>query len=100
MWDSGLGCGKGARRNGRFLYHWHRRSYVKENQKGQGGIGWIQGRGRTAMVASSMDKLKRYPTHQYTGKEGECSEEPTGKELKRGRTAMAAFPNQVPYHAG
>ena len=52
------------------------------------------------MVASSMDKLRRYPTHQYTGKEGECSEEPTGKELKRGRTAMAAFPKQVPYHAG
>jgi len=37
---------------------------------------------------------------RWTGREEECSMEPTGKELKRGRTAMAAFPDQVPYRAG
>ena len=38
----------------------------------------------------------RFPrSSRWTGKEGECSEEPTDKELKRLRTAMAAFPDQV-----
>ena len=52
-----MDCGKGARRHGRFPYHWSYLSYAKMNQKVQGGAGWIQGGGRTAMVAvSSKDK--------------------------------------------
>ena len=47
------------------------RSYVKMNQEVQGGAGWTQGRGRTAVVAvSSKDKLKRDPTYQKRFEKG------------------------------
>ena len=107
---------KRAHRNGRCLFEGQIRK-VPDAPIYNPKDGHLE-RGRTAMAAfpnqgngvaiECMKILEREAyrngriprSSRWTGKEGECSEEPTGKELKRGRTAMAAFPDQVPYHAG
>ena len=61
----------------------------QNKQKVQGGIGRIQGRGRTKVSDAPI----------CNSKDGHL-EGPTGKKVKRGRTATAAFPDQVPYSRG
>ena len=95
MWDSGLGCGKGARRNGRFPYHWNCRSSTEVARlpvlvrvvKTKMGSQWLWS---WRLIERNLWGLKKISTHQskyFKGHKGEwwTQRREEGKDTQDGK---------------